>query len=138
MILMVDLDIEDSLIDEFYNDTNNAYLAPGLVANMTTRLHWWGVNYTQESNGIFVNSTDAMAEYYPPNVTSGNGIHTYVFYLWDSTNYTLPEEALEGDYYGEGLDRFNFSIVAIADQIGDPVLASYIRSENANDTDTTT
>lgn len=129
---MLDLNIDDSGV----NTTDYASLTPGLNANQTTRLHWWGVNYSQATNGSFINSTDAVAPYTGPHPPEGDGVHTYGLFLFDSTNYTMPEDALDGTYYADDTAaRFNFSLVDIADQIGDPVMANYFVSTYLNATD---
>ncbi|RAK95383.1 YbhB/YbcL family Raf kinase inhibitor-like protein [Aspergillus ibericus CBS 121593] len=126
MILMLDLNIPDSDVTTaaYYNT-----LVPGLAANTTTRLHWWGGNYTVQ-NGHFVNASDALAEYTAPRPRDATN-HTYTLYLFDQPEgYVPPEEALDGTYYSETTDaRFNFTLETVVKAVGGPVAANYFLSD---------
>lgn len=122
MLIMLDLNIPDSDVttaDEY--DT----LVPGLAANTTTRLHWWGGNFTLDS-GTYVNSSDALAPYTAPRPRD-EIYHNYVLYLFEQPpSYVPSEAALNGTYYDQSTDaRFNFSITPVVEAVGLPVSANY-------------
>lgn len=129
MLIMLDLNIPDSDVttaDEY--DT----LVPGLVANTTTRLHWWAGNYTLNATSkAYVNSSDNLAEYTAPRPRDERW-HNYIFYLFKQPEgYVAPAEALEGDYYsGMSDSRFNFSLTPIIDAVGLPLAATYFVANN--------
>ncbi|KAJ5697118.1 hypothetical protein N7488_010802 [Penicillium malachiteum] len=126
MIIMMDLNIPDSdVTTASYYDT----LVPGLATNTTTRVHWWGGNYTIE-NGQFVNSSDSLAEYTAPRPRDSTN-HTYTLYLFDQpAGYVPPQAALDGTYYSQSTDtRFNFSLAPIVEAVGEPVAATYFLSD---------
>lgn len=122
--MMLDLNIPDSDVttaDEY--DT----LVPGLVANTTTRLHWWGGNYTLDTTtGTYVNSSDALSAYTAPRPRD-ELYHSYVLYLFDQPSSYVPSEAaLNGTYYDQMTDaRFNFSLTPILEAVGSPIAANY-------------
>ncbi|OOF95536.1 hypothetical protein ASPCADRAFT_507373 [Aspergillus carbonarius ITEM 5010] len=126
MILMLDLNIPDSDVttSSYYNS-----LVPGLAANTTTRLHWWGGNYTVQ-NGQFVNASDALAEYTAPRPRDSTN-HTYTLYLFDQPEgYVPPEEALDGTYYSQTTSaRFNFTLEPVVRAVGGPIAANYYLSD---------
>ncbi|RDW63436.1 hypothetical protein BP6252_10981 [Coleophoma cylindrospora] len=134
MIFMLDLTIPDS--DVTSDVTQYSTLVEGLGANRTTRLHWWGGNYTLSSDGTFVNSSDCLAEYTSPRPRQGDIAHTYTLYLFNQpANYTPPEEALNGSLYDQTSEsRFNFSLTDVADIVGGPLAANYFTSEYTNST----
>ncbi|KAJ4392949.1 hypothetical protein N0V93_002153 [Gnomoniopsis smithogilvyi] len=131
MLIMLDLNIPDSdvtIADEY--DT----LVPGLVANTTTRLHWWGGNYTLDTTtGAYVNSSDGLAPYTAPRPRD-ELYHNYVLYLFDQpASYVPSEAALNGTYYDGVSDaRFNFSITPIIEAVGLPIAANYIIANNGS------
>jgi hypothetical protein len=128
MIFMLDLNIPDSDV------TTSAYyssLVPGLAVNTTTRLHWWGGNYTIGKHGLFVNSSEAVAEFTAPRPRDSTD-HTYTLYLFEQPgDYVLPKAALEGTYYSQTAEaRFNFTLAPIVKDVGEPVAATYFLSNN--------
>ncbi|KAJ5948138.1 hypothetical protein N7466_001153 [Penicillium verhagenii] len=126
MLIMLDLNIPDSdVTTAAYFDT----LIPGLAANTTTRVHWWGGNYTIE-DGKFVNSSDSIAPYTAPRPRDSTN-HTYSLYLFDQpASYVPSKAALDGDYYSQtGSSRFNFSLAPIVEAVGEPVAATYFLSD---------
>ncbi|KAJ5272334.1 hypothetical protein N7478_007459 [Penicillium angulare] len=126
MLLMLDLNIPDSdVTTAAYYDT----LVPGLATNTTTRLHWWGGNYTIE-NSHFVNSSDSLAQYTAPRPRDSTN-HTYALYLFDQpADYVPSKEALDGTYYSQMTGaRFNFSLTPIIEVVGQPVAATYFLSD---------
>jgi hypothetical protein len=128
MIFMLDLNIPDSDV------TTSAYyssLVPGLAVNTTTRLHWWGGNYTIGKHGLFVNSSEAVAEFTAPRPRDSTD-HTYTLYLFEQPgDYVLPKAALEGTYYSQTAEaRFNFTLAPIVKEVGEPVAATYFLSNN--------
>lgn len=124
MLIMLDLNIPDSDVttaDEY------GTLVPGLAANTTTRLHWWGGNYTLDTTtGTYVNSSDALSPYTAPRPRD-ELYHNYVLYLFNQPpSYVPSEAALNGTYYEEiGSARFNFSLTPILEAVGSPVAANY-------------
>ncbi|PYH57214.1 YbhB/YbcL family Raf kinase inhibitor-like protein [Aspergillus niger CBS 101883] len=126
MIFMLDLNIPDSDVTTaaYYNT-----LVPGLAVNTTTRLHWWGGNYTIQ-NGRFVNASDALAEYTAPRPRDSTN-HTYTLYLFDQPEgYVPPEKALDGTYYSQTTSaRFNFTLEPIVKAVGGPIAANYFLSD---------
>ncbi|KAJ6120992.1 hypothetical protein N7523_005272 [Penicillium sp. IBT 18751x] len=125
---MLDLNIPDSDVTTAANyDT----LCPGLDGNTTTRLHWWGGNYTLGRHGLFLNSSDALAEYTAPRPRDATN-HTYTLYLFDQPEkYVPPELALNGTYYSQtSVARFNFTLAPIVKEIGRPLAATYFLSSS--------
>lgn len=135
MIFMLDLNIPDSDVttaDEY--DT----LVPGIAVNTTTRLHWWGGNYTVDpTTRAFVNSSDSLAQYTAPRPRDYEW-HNYVFYLFNQpSDYVPSAEALDGDYYSQmSGSRFNFSIDPIVEAVGQPIAGNYILANNVSETAT--
>lgn len=131
MVILLDLEIPDS---DFATPEEYASLVPGLIANTTTRLHWWGTNLTLDAaSGVFVdaNSSADLSPFGPPAPRDAT-YHTYAFYLFDQpASYVPSAEALAGDYVGIAADaRFNFSLSAIVDAVGGPVAANYFRAND--------
>lgn len=131
MIIMLDLNIPDSDVT-----TADAYdtLVPGLAVNTTTRLHFWGGNYTLDTASLaYVNSSDALAAYTAPRPRD-ELFHNYVTYLFKQpASYVPSEEALNGTYYDGTTDaRFNFSLTPIIEAVGEPVSANYFIANNAS------
>lgn len=128
---MLDLNIPDSDVttaDEY--DT----LVPGLVVNTTTRLHWWGGNYTLDTTtGTYVNSSDGLAPYTAPRPRD-ELYHNYVLYLFNQPSSYVPSEAaLNGTYYDQTTDaRFNFSLTPILEAVGSPIAANYFIANNGS------
>ncbi|RAL16788.1 uncharacterized protein BO97DRAFT_420182 [Aspergillus homomorphus CBS 101889] len=119
---MLDLNIPDSdvtTVDKY------GTLVPGLAANNTTRLHWWGGNFTLEGR-TFVNSSAALAPYTAPRPRDSTE-HSYTMYLFKQPKGCVPSEAaVEGVYYDQTADaRFNFSLAPIVAAVGEPVAATY-------------
>ncbi|TEY59369.1 hypothetical protein BOTCAL_0194g00070 [Botryotinia calthae] len=131
MLFMLDLSIpsSDVTIPSLYST-----LVPGLATNTTTRLHWWQGNYTlasssSSSSPLFLNSTDSIAAYTAPRPRDSTN-HTYVFYMFaQPANYFVGEEAANGTYYDGTTDaRFNFSLKAVVERVGEPVAANWFLS----------
>lgn len=128
MIMMLDLNIPDAEVTTAaYYDT----LVPGLALDTTTRLHWWCGNYTVGRHGLFLSSSDALAEYTAPR-SRGSTNHTYALYLFDQpAGYEAPREALDGTYYSQSTSaRFNFTLAPIVREVGRPLAATYFLSNN--------
>jgi hypothetical protein len=66
--------------------------------------------------------------------------HTYTFYLFHQpSDFTLPAWDSGRDLYAAAASaRMNFSVQAIANQVGAPVASSYIRVQNAKNNATGT
>lgn len=128
MIIMLDLNIPDSDVTKA---ADYATLFPGLAANTTTHLHWWGGNYTLARHGLFLNSSDALAQYTAPRPRDATN-HTYALYLFDQPeNYVPSEVALNGSYYSQTSEaRFNFTLAPIVKKVGRPLAATYFLSNN--------
>ncbi|CAI7573392.1 unnamed protein product [Penicillium glandicola] len=128
MIVMLDWNIpaSDVTTADLYNT-----LVPGLEVNTTTRLHWWGGNFTINSKNVFVNESDSVAPYTAPRPRDSTE-HTYAFYLFNQPkHYKLPAAAADGTYYDQTTDaRFNFSMVPIVKAVGNPLAANYFISNN--------
>ncbi|KAM0136039.1 hypothetical protein ACHAP3_004658 [Botrytis cinerea] len=133
MLLMLDLSIPSSDVT-----TASLYstLTPGLAPNTTTRLHWWQGNYTlapssssSSLNPLFLNSTNSIAAYTAPRPRDSTN-HTYAFYMFaQPVNYFVGEEAANGTYYEETTEaRFNFSLKAVVESVGEPVAANWFVS----------
>lgn len=58
--------------------------------------------------------------------------HTYTFYLFPQpSNFSLPAYDSGRDLFAASAsDRMNFSVSAIADVVGSPILGNYIRVQN--------
>ncbi|KAJ5126714.1 PEBP-like protein [Penicillium atrosanguineum] len=128
MIMMLDLNIPDSDVTTAADyDT----LVPGLAANTTTRLHWWGGNYTLGRHGLYLNSSDALAEYTAPRPRDATN-HTYTLYLFDQPeSYVPPKAVLNGTLYSQTSEaRFNFTLAPIVKEVGRPLAATYFLSNN--------
>ncbi|PYH76326.1 hypothetical protein BO82DRAFT_407274 [Aspergillus uvarum CBS 121591] len=125
MILMLDLNIPDS---DVTTAAKYSTLVPGLTTNTTTRLHWWGGNYTLEGR-TFVNASDALAPYTAPRPRDSTE-HTYTIYLFNQPKgYVPPAAAVEGLYYDQTTNaRFNFSLAPVVAAVGRPVAATYFVS----------
>ncbi|PWY80806.1 hypothetical protein BO94DRAFT_520752 [Aspergillus sclerotioniger CBS 115572] len=123
-VFMLDISIPSVAVTE---DTGYP-LVPGIAANDTTRLHWWQGNLTVQ-DGIFVNSSQALAPWNIPE-PEGTADHYYAFYLFAQPEDWSPSAAvLDGLYADPYTDaRYNFSLVAIAEQVGEPVAANYLLS----------
>lgn len=127
MVFMLDLNIPDSDVTTAAGSYST--LVPGLATNTTTRLHWWGGNYTVSQDGTFVNSSDALAEYTSPRPRDSTN-HTYALYLFEQpAGYVADAEALSGAYYDQTSDsRFNYTLLPITEAVGGPVAATYFLS----------
>ncbi|RAL02578.1 uncharacterized protein BO80DRAFT_443377 [Aspergillus ibericus CBS 121593] len=103
-------------------------IVPGIAAKDTTRLHWWQGNLTVH-DGIFVNSSQALAPWNTPEPV-GTADHYYAFYLFaQPADWSQSAAALDGLYSDpSGDSRYNFSLVAIVEQVGEPVAANYFLS----------
>lgn len=133
MALLIDLSIPASLID--VSDTS--VLVPGAGPNRTTRLHWWAGNLTTDDttttttiNGTLVPSSPPVAPYNGPRPPMGDIAHYYTFYLFNQGNYTVPPEVAAGNYSGFSDGRMNFNVTPIVDQLGQPIAANFILSQN--------
>lgn len=131
MIIMLDLNIPDSDVttaDEYVT------LVLGLAVNTTTRLHWWGGNYTLDpASGAYVNSSDALSAYTAPRPRD-EVFHNYVTYLFEQpASYVPSETALNGTYYDQTTAaRFNFSLTPIIEAVGQPIAANYFIANNGS------
>ena len=133
MILMVDLSIPYDVTP--YTAAQIPSLVPGLGANRTTRLHWWQTNVTHNlATGAFVyDSTTALAPYAGPQPPPNDTFHDYTLWLFPQPrNFVAPAAAVAGEFQDLGTtNRFNFSLPALAKQVGQPIAANYFRTENA-------
>lgn len=125
---MVDLLIPYSRLPE---GTDTEYLVPGLYPNRTTRLHWWGGNYTHSNTTkLFTNSSDAIAAYGGPAPPAGDIPHDYVEYLFLQPEGYVPPAQVGGELYpSSGTNRFNFSVTELAAEVGRPLAANWFQSQ---------
>lgn len=127
LLLLVDLVIPD----EFVPGTN---LVPGLGANRTTRLHWFQGGVTHNLlNGSFTYNTSAYAPYAGPQPPQGDIPHDYVFYLFNQpSGFVPPPAALVAEWQDGGSSaRFNYSLSALAAQVGNPIAANYMQVQSS-------
>lgn len=134
---LVDLLIPYSVV----NSSDYATLVPGLgnEPNRTTRLHWWMDEVTQGTDGVFTGKT-TLADYEGPQPPKGDIPHDYVLFLFDRPSNFTPIANAEAFYDAStynGDDRMNFSVPALAAQVGNPIAARYIRVQNAANTNST-
>ncbi|KAK3679825.1 hypothetical protein LTR78_000201 [Recurvomyces mirabilis] len=134
MLALLDLSISASS----YNASGPK--APGLEPCRTTRLHWLQGNVTRASNGSLVAGSAPIAMYAGPMPPLNDIPHTYTFYLLrQPANFTLPAWDAGRDLLNASASaRMNFSIQAIANQVGAPVAANYMRVQNAKNNATGT
>ncbi|PWY80421.1 hypothetical protein BO94DRAFT_496987 [Aspergillus sclerotioniger CBS 115572] len=123
MLMMVDYDVADSAfaaLDQYSS------LVRGRLVNTTTRLHWWGGNYTLQ-DGKFVNSSNALASYHPAQPSTSR-VHDFTIFLFDqSDDYTPPQDVLDG-LLEEHDPRHNFTLAPIVEAVGGPLAATYFWS----------
>ncbi|KAK1809745.1 hypothetical protein LTR12_015904 [Friedmanniomyces endolithicus] len=131
MLMLVDLAIPQSSI----NGTGSEFY-PGLVPCRTTRLHWLQTGLTQSANGTFVSDSAAIADYGQPHPGLNDIAHTYTFYLFrQPSNFTLPSYDAGRVFNPISVSaRMNFSVTAVADVVGAPLAANYMRVINPNTT----
>jgi len=133
MLLMVDLSIPYYVTP--FNASQEASLVPGLGANRTTRLHWWQTNVTHNlATGVFeYNSSAALAPFAGPQPPPNDTFHDYTIWLFPQPrNFVAPAAAVAGEFQDPGTNnRFNFSLPALAAQVGQPLAGNYFRCENA-------
>ncbi|GAB7337322.1 hypothetical protein MBLNU457_g2679t1 [Dothideomycetes sp. NU457] len=133
MLLMVDLKIPYYVTP--YTEDQYSSLVPGLGANRTTRLHWWQTNVTHNlATGAFeYDSSTALAPFAGPQPPPNDTFHDYTIWLFPQPrNFVPPAAAVAGEFQDPGTtDRFNFSLPALAAQVGNPIAANYFRCENA-------
>ncbi|RAH60578.1 hypothetical protein BO85DRAFT_457397 [Aspergillus piperis CBS 112811] len=123
MLMMVDYDVADSA---FATSDQYSSLVPGRLVNTTTRLHWWGWNYTLQ-DGIFINSSNALASYHPAQPATSR-VHDFTLFLFDQPQeYAPPQDVLEG-LLEEHDPRHNFTLAPIVEAVGDPLAATYFWS----------
>ncbi|KAJ5731839.1 hypothetical protein N7493_003320 [Penicillium malachiteum] len=124
-IFMLDLSIPDIAVSE-----DNGYaLVPGIAANDTTRLHWWQGTLTVSPEGFLVNHSIALAPWNIPE-PEGTAEHYYMFWLFAQPKGWMPsQEILDGLYFDTSADsRYNFSMLDIANQVGEPLAGNYFRA----------
>ncbi|KAK1082833.1 hypothetical protein LTR33_003644 [Friedmanniomyces endolithicus] len=131
MLMLIDLAIPQSSI----NGTGSEFY-PGLVPCRTTRLHWLQTGLTQSANGTFVSDSTAIADYGQPHPGLNDIAHTYTFYLFQQpANFTLPSWDAGRVFNPISVSaRMNFSVTAVADVVGAPLAANYMRVINPNTT----
>lgn len=129
LIALVDLSIPDYLLAPI----TPAELVPGLGTNRTTRLHWLQGNLTQAANHSFVSTSPALAPYAGPQPPLGDIPHDYTYFFFKQpANYQPSAAALSGAFQDPAaFARFNFSVPALAAQLGAPIAGNYMRVENS-------
>ncbi|OJI85510.1 hypothetical protein ASPTUDRAFT_189550 [Aspergillus tubingensis CBS 134.48] len=91
MLMMVDYDVADSA---FATLDQYSSLVPGRLVNTTTRLHWWGWNYTLQ-DGKFINSSNALASYHPAQPVTSR-VHDFTLFLFDQPqDYAPPQDVTD-------------------------------------------
>ncbi|KAH9826164.1 Phosphatidylethanolamine-binding protein [Teratosphaeria destructans] len=130
LLLFVDLSLGAASAAASLNGTGG--LAAGFRCNGTTRLHWAQGNVTQAANGTLLTSNSgAISLYNTPNPPATNPTpNVYTFYLFSQPpNFTLPAWDADRDLYATSSSaRLNFSVQAIADEVGPPVAATYLQA----------
>ncbi|KAK5111343.1 hypothetical protein LTR62_005183 [Meristemomyces frigidus] len=127
MLLLVDLSIPQPSI----NGTGPR--APGLELCRSTRLHWFQGDVMQSrDNGTLIGNGAAIAPYAGPKPGLNDIRHTYTFYLFPQpVGFVLPIWDAGRDYSSIAASaRMNFSVQAVADEVGPPIAASYMRVQN--------
>ncbi|BCS06425.1 hypothetical protein ASPFODRAFT_42469 [Aspergillus luchuensis CBS 106.47] len=123
MLMMVDYDVADSA---FATSDQYSSLVPGRLVNTTTRLHWWGWNYTLQ-DGNFINSSNALASYHPAQPATSR-VHDFTLFLFDQPqDYAPPQDVLDG-LLEEHDPRHNFTLAPIVEAVGNPLAATYFWS----------
>lgn len=123
MLMMVDYDVADSA---FATLDQYSSLVPGRLVNTTTRLHWWGWNYTLQG-GKFINSSNALASYHPAQPATSR-VHDFTLFLFDQPqDYAPPQDVLDG-LLEEHDPRHNFTLAPIVEAVGNPLAATYFWS----------
>jgi len=134
---LVDLAIPYKVV----NTTDFASLVPGdsnLGANRTTRLHWWMDNVTQAADGTF-SGNSTLADYEGPQPPAGDVPHEYTIFLFNRPSSFVPMANSEAFYDAStynGDDRMNFSVPALAAQLGNPIASRYFTVVRGNGTAT--
>ncbi|KAF2774344.1 hypothetical protein EJ03DRAFT_346957 [Teratosphaeria nubilosa] len=130
LLLFVDLSLGAANAAANLNGTGG--LAAGLRCNGSTRLHWAQGNVTQAANGaLLTNNSKPISLYNTPNPPASNPTpNVYTFYLFSQpSNFTLPAWDADRDLYAtSSTARLNFSVQAIADEVGPPVAATYLQA----------
>ncbi|KAF2168721.1 hypothetical protein M409DRAFT_20739 [Zasmidium cellare ATCC 36951] len=133
MIAMFDLSITYA---DFAGPTTD--LVPGLGTNTTTYLHWLRTNVTQTPGAVLGGSANDTAAYVSPAPPATDAPHTYILYLFPQpTNFTLPAVDAGRNLSAGSMNRYNFSIQALADAAGQPVAANYFRATSMPTNSTT-
>ncbi|PWY66644.1 hypothetical protein BO83DRAFT_344049 [Aspergillus eucalypticola CBS 122712] len=123
MLMMVDYDVADSA---FATLDQYSSLVPGRLVNTTTRLHWWGWNYTLQ-DGKFINTSNALASYHPAQPATSR-VHDFTLFLFDQPqDYAPPQDVLDG-LLEEHDPRHNFTLAPIVEAVGNPLAATYFWS----------
>ncbi|KAJ6013858.1 hypothetical protein N7540_008449 [Penicillium herquei] len=118
-----------SINPDTVSEDNGHALVPGIAASDTTRLHWWQGNLTVSPEGFFVNHSIALAPWNIPE-PEGTAEHYYAFWLFAQPKGWMPsQEILDGLYFDTSADsRYNFSMVDIANQVGEALAGNYFRA----------
>lgn len=143
-LLLVDLSISTKTLktDGFVQGVQLP-LAPGIMANRTTRLHYWQPGVTFSANGTLVNMTEPIAFYQGPAPPPGDIAHTYVFYLFEQSAGFMPPPAgnpFSQALVNEGMNRMSFNVGNLAKEtgIGSLIAANYIMVQNTMSSATAT
>ncbi|KAL3262275.1 hypothetical protein M752DRAFT_291950 [Aspergillus phoenicis ATCC 13157] len=123
MLMMVDYDVADSA---FASLDQYASLVSGRLVNTTTRLHWWGWNYTLQ-DGKFVNSSNALASYHPAQPATSR-VHDFTIFLFDQPHEYAPSQEVMDGLLEEHDPRHNFTLFPIVEAVGNPLAATYFWS----------
>ncbi|TKA58971.1 hypothetical protein B0A55_11683 [Friedmanniomyces simplex] len=127
MLVLADLSIPGSWLP---NTTSPLDIAVGMIPDRTTWLQWLQTDLTQAANGTLYSSVAPVAPYGYPNPPSGDGLHTYVFYLFPQTcgNGSLVGLNAGRDVYSTSApDRLDFNLDDLAATAGFPIAANYFR-----------
>jgi len=132
MVLFVDFSIPGRLI----NSTLPGAKAPGIGPNRYTRLHYWQTDVQFSSNGAFANKSAPIAAYQGPAPPQGDVPHIYTFFLFPQTGAFMPpapETQFSSGTVDQGMNRFNFDILALSKQagVGPLVAGNYIMVQNS-------
>ncbi len=132
MVLLVDFSIPGRLI----NSTFPGAKAPGIGPNRYTRLHYWQTDVQFSSNGAFANKSAPIAAYQGPAPPQGDVPHIYTFFLFPQTSAFMPpapETQFSSGTVDQGMNRFNFDILALSKQagVGPLVAGNYIMVQNS-------
>lgn len=102
-------------------------------------MHWWELDVERTRSGELKNCSLPIADYQGPHPPQGDIPHDYVLYLFKQPKGWKPPAGARALYDSDftGIDpRFNFSVNALVEQLGQPVAANYLRTQNENNTAT--